>query len=552
MMLWCHCKQFRLFSSIPVISSSGFSFHVQDECTLANGAVSHEQTTPSVKVLGMETMASCEGGQKWNRPDSPVTPVVPPAHVTEEPPQEIYLEGALPAQSKLLVADSATETQPNEAASDPAVVLAGKMTLSVISPNDEDEDKKAEVNGQDAVDESIYTTVSNATAAEKDILEEENTDDEGIEAVEEIQYDEEVENSKNDVPELNGKESEVVCFSSSDEAKETESAVEEFIQKELNSALEESYTQEDAEELIYDQIRKEEEAELREFLSKGKTEHNLPHNIFEAEQKVLQIATKPEEQGTVAVLEEMYTHKNDPVKDDEFLNILDSPIKTRDNLELAEEAIFELQNSSSDFMDKTVKEDTSELKISQQEEENNTQAVKDFNSETAKEDILVSLEEETAKIVDKTLIQEDILEVTAPLQKEEENILEKDEVNQAVIEEPAANLKKIHEVKAVADEQIADVSCKFPEQVATSEGENNIISGSSQGVELNEASEVSVSQEKTEKETVDLNDFDSNDYEIEEYEVEVDEDAEDSNEIIVLDEDEPLSDHEKMKNLPKE
>lgn len=150
---------------------------------MANGNVSSgraEQDHSSVKVLGMEMTASCEGGQKWTRPDSPVTPVPHPAPVPEEPPQEIYLEGALPAQSKLLVADSATETQKSEENSDPAVVLAGKMTLSVISldSNEDDEQKKETtpevvgVNGIEEIDESKYTTVSNATAAEKDISDE--------------------------------------------------------------------------------------------------------------------------------------------------------------------------------------------------------------------------------------------------------------------------------------------------------------------------------------------------------------------------------------------
>lgn len=54
--------------------------------------------------------------------------------------QEIYLEGALPAQSQLLVSESATEAQEGEK-NDPAVVLAGKVTLSVISmDNQETED----------------------------------------------------------------------------------------------------------------------------------------------------------------------------------------------------------------------------------------------------------------------------------------------------------------------------------------------------------------------------------------------------------------------------
>lgn len=46
------------------------------------------------------------------------------------------MEGALPAQSRILVSESATETQQsNDTTNDPAVVLSGKMTLSVISDN---------------------------------------------------------------------------------------------------------------------------------------------------------------------------------------------------------------------------------------------------------------------------------------------------------------------------------------------------------------------------------------------------------------------------------
>jgi hypothetical protein len=103
--------------------------------TLSNGdAVKpQDEEQPTVKVLGMEMTASCEGGKKWSRPDSPVLPTSPPPPVEPvPPPQEIYLEGALPAQSHLLVADSATEPEPTTG-EDPAVVLSGKMTLSVIS-----------------------------------------------------------------------------------------------------------------------------------------------------------------------------------------------------------------------------------------------------------------------------------------------------------------------------------------------------------------------------------------------------------------------------------
>ncbi|PNF40076.1 hypothetical protein B7P43_G11521 [Cryptotermes secundus] len=99
---------------------------------------------PKVQVLGMEMTASCEGGQRWSRPGTPIlavtshsrsgTPIPPP---TPEP-QSIYLEGALPSQSQLLVSESETQAvavDPEDLASDTdaPVILSGKMTLSLIS-----------------------------------------------------------------------------------------------------------------------------------------------------------------------------------------------------------------------------------------------------------------------------------------------------------------------------------------------------------------------------------------------------------------------------------
>ena len=102
----------------------------------------NESDKPKVQVLGMETTASCEGGQKWSRPATPIlglpshsrsnTPLPPP---TPEP-QSIYLEGALPSQSQLLVSDSETQAvavDPEELDIDAPVILSGKMTLSLIS-----------------------------------------------------------------------------------------------------------------------------------------------------------------------------------------------------------------------------------------------------------------------------------------------------------------------------------------------------------------------------------------------------------------------------------
>lgn len=90
----------------------------------------------------------------------------------------------MPANTKILVSDAKTETQTeNIDNEDPAVVLAGKMTLSVIGVAEAFEAERAE-------EDSKYTTVSAITAAEKDSIEisdeevEDNgngTDDEEIE-----------------------------------------------------------------------------------------------------------------------------------------------------------------------------------------------------------------------------------------------------------------------------------------------------------------------------------------------------------------------------------
>lgn len=57
------------------------------------------------------------------------------SHVEREktPPKPIYLEGALPPQCELLVTDSETQAQQAEEDVEAPVVLSGKMTLSLIS-----------------------------------------------------------------------------------------------------------------------------------------------------------------------------------------------------------------------------------------------------------------------------------------------------------------------------------------------------------------------------------------------------------------------------------
>ncbi|CAG9860025.1 unnamed protein product [Phyllotreta striolata] len=136
---------------------------VNQQDVVANGSVrNQEDDQSSVQVLGMETTASCEGGQKWTRPDSPILPA---AHAPEppepaEPPQEIFLEGSLPPQSHLLVTDSATEAQKPEHEEDPAVVLAGKMTLSVISLDSSENGTDDSSNSSKKPDERSSSNVS--------------------------------------------------------------------------------------------------------------------------------------------------------------------------------------------------------------------------------------------------------------------------------------------------------------------------------------------------------------------------------------------------------
>ncbi|KAK2575165.1 hypothetical protein KPH14_002568 [Odynerus spinipes] len=88
---------------------------VQDSYSKEDEEVENIEQSPTVKVMGMEMTASCEGGQKCSRPTTPIIP--PPSSHTERektPPVPIYLEGALPPQCELLVTDSETQEQKAE------------------------------------------------------------------------------------------------------------------------------------------------------------------------------------------------------------------------------------------------------------------------------------------------------------------------------------------------------------------------------------------------------------------------------------------------------
>lgn len=84
-----------------------------------------------VQVVGIEMTESCEKGQKWSRPPTPTARSVTPTVISVPEPQNIFIEGALPSQSQLLVTQSETQRLPPENENS-SIILAGKVTLSLI------------------------------------------------------------------------------------------------------------------------------------------------------------------------------------------------------------------------------------------------------------------------------------------------------------------------------------------------------------------------------------------------------------------------------------
>ncbi|XP_066255457.1 calponin homology domain-containing protein DDB_G0272472 isoform X6 [Euwallacea similis] len=112
------------------------SSNTEQERLKPNGSLPMEEDQGSVTVLGMVTTASAESGKKWSRPDSPVLPHMQQTlKEPSPPPQQIFLDTPLPPQSQILVAELEAQKDSED---DCPVVLAGKMTLSVISLDSED------------------------------------------------------------------------------------------------------------------------------------------------------------------------------------------------------------------------------------------------------------------------------------------------------------------------------------------------------------------------------------------------------------------------------
>ncbi|KAF5303648.1 hypothetical protein FQA39_LY09895 [Lamprigera yunnana] len=229
-----------------------------DEPILVNGSAKHlsqENEQPSVKILGMEMTASCEGGQKWERTQSPVVPKqIEVVEEPEIPAQEIFLEGTLPAQSQLLVADSVIEEEANSISSstDPPVVLASKMTLSVISLDTAENGKEVPENqNEDIIEESKYTTASEITAADCDISDEDVND---------------IENVKNDTQYKTNEEEKMAASDDSDE-------------NSLND-IEEDIKNDDEEEINKENesVLNDKELDNKELSSKGKLDDTTNEN----------------------------------------------------------------------------------------------------------------------------------------------------------------------------------------------------------------------------------------------------------------------------------
>ncbi|XP_053666538.1 titin-like [Anopheles marshallii] len=97
----------------------------------------------TVKVMAMEVTAQRENGKRLSRPSTPLLPMGGHADAANAPTEEqetrsIVLDGRLPHDSKILVADAETaveklEPDNSEEEDDAPVILSGKMTLSLIN-----------------------------------------------------------------------------------------------------------------------------------------------------------------------------------------------------------------------------------------------------------------------------------------------------------------------------------------------------------------------------------------------------------------------------------
>ncbi|XP_077299527.1 uncharacterized protein LOC143920508 isoform X12 [Arctopsyche grandis] len=268
---------------------------VEDANTHANNTNQIETVTPSEKIEQIHANnIHTENGEvmkeKLSEKPTPEEEIVRQVRSSVEkekptfkPPVEvssIYLEGALPHQSRLLVADSETHTEEiNDGdEKDAPIILSGKMTLSVI--NDELIKAASEKEYDDLTyenEDDDFTTASAATAPKQNDAEldesEEEVEEEEIE--EEIEVDEEVEVEVDEEVEVEVDE-------------EVEVEVDEEVEVEVDEEVEEEEEEEEAEEESDKEVTK---------VEKKKIEPAALENV-EYEEIEVEVETDEDEEGT--------------------------------------------------------------------------------------------------------------------------------------------------------------------------------------------------------------------------------------------------------------
>ncbi|XP_053982927.1 uncharacterized protein LOC128878624 isoform X1 [Hylaeus volcanicus] len=253
---------------------------VQAEHSNTDDEVENIENSPTVKVMGMEMTASCEG--KGSRPTTPIIPISP-SHVEREktPPKPIYLEGALPPQCELLVTDSKTQAQKAEEDTEAPVVLSGKMTLSLISLDQnaaESEDENHEV--QETED---------AITLDMDDKEKESrvkTLESGIQENVQIKTETEHANEDYERREMRIGEDEDEEDEDEEDEVEDEEIVEEEVEEEDEEVVVEEYEEEEEEDDDDDEEEEEQEIEIDNSKNDNLEEEKVEIDNDEDEEEV--------------------------------------------------------------------------------------------------------------------------------------------------------------------------------------------------------------------------------------------------------------------------
>ncbi|XP_031847191.1 RIC3 acetylcholine receptor chaperone isoform X2 [Nomia melanderi] len=286
------------------------------ELRKADEEVANIENSPTVKVMGMEMTASCEG--KGSRPTTPIIPI-PPSPVEREktPPKPIYLEGALPPQCELLVTDSETQAQKAEEDAEAPVVLSGKMTLSLISFDQnaaEFEEENQEIRTADV-------TVLNADDTDRAP----KIDSTAEREQEEVQVNGEAENDVNKQQqkqehemEVEDEEDEIEEEKEEEEEEDEEEDDEEAADVEASEEEEEEDEGEDEEDEVDDDEEREEDADVEYEETEeedGEDEEEVEEKVDEDDKEMDEYEEETEEEEEVEVEED-----NEEVEEDEDEN----------------------------------------------------------------------------------------------------------------------------------------------------------------------------------------------------------------------------------------